>query len=178
MRLRAALAVLAATAVVVPTALVSGKPSQSQTLFKTKLLEDRRTAAGVKRLLRTGQGIVDPRSGFTDVTGDGRSDALVFITTNGAAGSVAFYVFSTHGEDEDADLRVVFRHQSLHRAQLRLSGTTITLVQPQWAAGDDLCCPGKMIERDYAFDARTRTFARQGGTREVDGPGEPDAARR
>jgi hypothetical protein len=99
----------------------------------------------------------------------------VFITTNGAAGSVAFYVFSTHGRDEDSDLRIVFRHQSLHRAALRLSGTTITLVQPRWKPGEDLCCASMLIERDYAFDASKRVFARQGGTREVAGPGEPDA---
>lgn len=148
----------------------SAKPSASQKLFRESLLADDKTTAGVKRLLRTNAGIVDPRSGFVDVTGDGRSDALVLVTTNGAAGTVALYVFSTHGQrtdgEREAKLRVIFRTQSLHRAALRLSGTTVTVVEPLWAAGDDLCCPTRLRERDYAFAADDVTF-RRSATRTV-----------
>jgi hypothetical protein len=142
-------------------------PTPSQTVFTQKLVDDPATSAGVKRLLKTKAGLVDPRSGFVDVTGDGRQDALVLVSTGGAAGAVALYVFSTHGQDvsggggaDQTSLKVVFRLQSLYRATLRISGTTLSVLEPRFAAGDDLCCPKKLRERDYAFDAKALTFRR------------------
>ena len=73
-------------------------PTPSQTVFTKKLLDDPKTSAGVKRMLTTKSAIVDPRSGFVDVTGDGRQDALILVSTGGAGGAVALYVFSTHGQ--------------------------------------------------------------------------------
>lgn len=139
------------------------KPTKSQEFFRKALLDDPRTSAGVKRLLRTNAGIVDPRSGFADVTGDDRSDALVLVTTGGAAGTVALYVLSTHGQkagDDEAELKVIHRNQSLYRATVKLSPRTITLLEPVWAAGDDLCCPARRRERDYTFDDASKSFRR------------------
>lgn len=159
--MRACAAVIAAVAAALVLAPAAGtEPSQSQSFFRKALLEDAKTSAGVKRLLRTNAGIVDPRSGFVDVTGDERADALVFVTTNGAAGSVALYVFSTHGQDAGGDLKVVFRSQSLHRATLKLAGTRFTIVEPRYAAGDDLCCPGRARQRDYTWQDSRKAFAR------------------
>ena len=77
-------------------------------------------------MLTNKSAIVDPRSGFVDVTGDGRQDALILVSTGGAAGAVALYVFSTHGQaaeqtDDQTSLKVVFRLQSLYGASLRIS---------------------------------------------------------
>jgi hypothetical protein len=136
-------------------------PPDQQAVFTKLLLDDAGTSAGVKRLLRTGAGFVDPRSGFVDVTGDGRQDALVFVSTGGAGGSVAFYVLSTHGQTGDkTTLKAIFRLQSLYRATLRLSGQTISVLEPHWSPGDDLCCPAKLRERDYEFVAKSVTFRR------------------
>jgi hypothetical protein len=138
-------------------------PTPSQTVFTQKLLDDAKTSAGVKRMLKNKQAIVDPRSGFVDVTGDGRQDALILVSTGGAAGAVALYVFSTHGQtasDEQTSLKVVFRLQSLYDASLRINGTTLSVLEPRWSKGDDLCCPKKLRERDYAFDPKALTFTR------------------
>jgi hypothetical protein len=150
-------AALPATA---PVALAA--PTQSQTVFTQKLLDDPATSAGIKRLLRSRQAIVSPTSGFVDVTGDRRQDAVILVTTGGAAGAVGLYVFSTHGQtsSDATSLRVVFRLQTLDDASLRLSGTTLSVLEPKWAKGDDLCCPARLRERDYAFDARALTFRR------------------
>ena len=140
-------------------------PTPSQTIFTKKLLDDPKTSAGVKRMLTNKTAIVDPRSGFVDVTGDGRQDALILVSTGGAAGAVGLYVFSTHGQattpaDDQTSLKVVFRLQSLYGASLRISGTTLSVLEPRYAKGDDLCCPQKLRERDYAFDAKALTFRR------------------
>jgi hypothetical protein len=158
------LATVATLALAGPVA--QAEPTASQTVFTKKLLDDAKTSAGVKRMLKNKTAIVDPRSGFVDVTGDGRQDALILVSTGGAAGAVALYVFSTHGQDtatgtEDAtSLKVVFRLQSLYGASLRISGTTVSVLEPSYAKGDDLCCPKKLRERDYLFDAKALTFKR------------------
>jgi hypothetical protein len=141
-------------------------PTPSQTVFTKKLLDDPKTSAGVKRMLTSKSAIVDPRSGFVDVTGDERQDALILVSTGGAGGAVALYVFSTHGQatttgdDDQTSLKVVFRLQSLYGASLRISDTTLSVLEPRYAKGDDLCCPKKLRERDYAFDAKALTFRR------------------
>jgi hypothetical protein len=167
MRLR--LALVSCTAVVSSAAVIGlpsgagAEPSQSQAFFTKALLDDPGTSAGVKRLLSRKTGLVDPRSGFLDITGDGRQDALVLVTTGGAAGTVALYVFSSHGQnagDDQTKLKVLFRLQSLYRAFFRITGQTLSVLEPTYAKGDDLCCPKKLRERDYQFDAKKVTFRR------------------
>lgn len=167
-RTAAALAALA-TAVAAGAALpaaTGAAPTQSQTVFTQKLLDDPATSAGIKRMLKSKQAIVSPSSGFVDVTGDGRQDALILVSTGGAAGAVGLYVFSTHGQtsSDQTSLRVVFRLQTLDDASLRINGTTVSVLEPKWAKGDDLCCPAKLRERDYAFDAKALTFRRTADT--------------
>jgi ABC-type oligopeptide transport system substrate-binding subunit len=142
--------------------LAGAAQTDSQKVFTQKLLDDAKTSAGVKKMLTDKTAIVDPRSGFVDVTGDGRQDAVVLVSTGGAGGAVALYVFSTHGQKttDDTSLKVVFRLQSLYGASLRINGTTISVLEPRWSKGDDLCCPKKLRERDYAFDAKALTFRR------------------
>jgi hypothetical protein len=159
------LAVAAAGLAAVAGPVAQADPTPSQTVFTKKLLDDPKTSAGVKRLLTSKSAIVDPRSGFLDVTGDGRQDALVLVSTGGAAGAVALYVFSTHGQaatqtDDQTSLKVVFRLQSLYGASLRISATTLSVLEPRYAKGDDLCCPKQLRERDYQFDAKALTFRR------------------
>jgi hypothetical protein len=162
------LAVPLALAVTLTTAaapLAGAAQTDSQKVFTQKLLDDAKTSSGVKKMLTDKTAIVDPRSGFVDVTGDGRQDAVVLVSTGGAAGAVGLYVFSTHGQattDDTAStsLKVVFRLQSLYDASLRINGTTISVLEPRWSKGDDLCCPKKLRERDYAFDAKALTFRR------------------
>jgi hypothetical protein len=166
-RLLCLLPVAAMVAAALPPAGAAAAPTPSQAVFTQKLLDDPLTSAGVKRMLRSKQAIVDPRSGFVDVTGDGRQDALVLVSTGGAAGAVALYVFSTHGQAAGGDgaqtsLKVIFRLQALNDASLRISGTTLSVLEPRWSKGDDLCCPKLLRERDYAFDAARLTFRRTG----------------
>jgi hypothetical protein len=160
--LRVVLAVAVVAGCAAPIAAAA--PTPSQTVFTQKLLDDAKTSAGVKKMLTSKMAIVDPRSGFVDVTGDGRQDALVLVSTGGAAGAVALYVFSTHGQatgdGDPTSLKVVFRLQSLYDASLRINGTTVSVLEPRWSKGDDLCCPKKLRERDYVFDAKALTFRR------------------
>jgi hypothetical protein len=165
MRRLSALLCVAVGSIAVAPAGVSAEPTPSQTVFTQKLLDDAKTSAGIKRMLKSKQAIVDPRSGFLDLTGDGRQDALILVSTGGAAGAVALYVFSTHGQtttgaNDQTALKVVFRLQSLYDASLRINGTTLSVLEPKWSKGDDLCCPDQLRERDYAFDAKALTFRR------------------
>jgi hypothetical protein len=159
MRLRAIAPLLTGVAVFAVAAPSVGKPTESQTLFENALSSDAKVTPAIKQLLSSGQGTIDPSSGFTDVTGDGRLDALVFVSDNGAAGRVALYIFSTHGQSStsNTDLKVVYSNQSLYRAAIRLAGTTVTIIEPKYSKGDDIGSPKKLTERDYTWDGKTFT---------------------
>jgi hypothetical protein len=173
-RPRTLLAVLAGLLAAVAATLVvtggsSAAPTKSQAFFAKTLLADDKTTADVKGLLEDRGGFVAPDTTFEDITGDGRSDAIVLVDTGGAAGAVALYVFSTDGEAEDSALRVVYRSQRLYRVSTEVAGGALLVRTPRFAEGDDLCCPTKIVERTYAWSAGSKTL-RQRGSRELDGP--------
>jgi len=160
---------LTAAAVLLSSAASPAVPSKSQELFKKTLLDDDKTTAAVKQLLREGGGFVAPEIVFSDLTGDGRSDALVLVETGGLAGAVALYVLSTDGKPADSDLRAVYRSQRLYRASVVPTAATLILRTPRFGAGDDVCCPARIVERVYAWSPGARTM-RQRSSRELPGP--------
>jgi len=156
---------LPALVAVVCACLLAGVPASAQDerpqdLFKKVLVADPKLASGVKRLLDTNAGFVSPSPVFADLTGDGKSDAVVTVDNGGAAGVVAAYVLSAEGSAK-GDLRVALRNQSLYQGRVRVSGTTLTIAEPLWSRGDDVCCPRRATERDYAWDAAKKAFTRR-----------------
>jgi hypothetical protein len=160
---------LATAAVLLTTGGSSAAPTKSQELFKKTLLEDAKTTTAIKSLLSTGGGIVAPDITFTDLTGDGRSDAIVVVDTRGAAGAVALYVFSTDGAAEDSDLRAVYRSQRLYHASADVSAATLVVRTPRFVEGDDVCCPAKVVQRVYAWSAGNKTLTLR-SSEEREGP--------
>jgi hypothetical protein len=154
MRRSAALAVLALMAAAPATA------QQPQELFTKTLLADARTSADVKSMLRSGRAFVEPSPVFADVTGDGKSDALVRVLDGGAAGAVAVYALSTDGTTSSS-LRVVLRAQRVYRATLKVNAAhNLVLRTPIYVAGDALCCPSRARDRTYAWDAKAKAMQR------------------
>jgi hypothetical protein len=173
-RSRGVLSVFAALALAAAVALLttggsSAAPTKSQALFKKTLLADEKTTTAIKDLLRAGGGIVAPEITFEDLTGDGRSDAVVLVDTNGVGGAVALYVLSTDGEAEDSDLRAVYRSQRLYRATIEVADATLIVRTPRFTEGDDVCCPAKLVKRVYAWSAGSKTL-RLRSSEEVAGP--------
>jgi hypothetical protein len=80
---------------------------------------------------------------------------------------IAVYALSSHGNPEGA-LRVVLRSQALYRASTRANGATLTVAQPRWARGDDLCCPAARTERDYVWDPQRTRLRRRGAERLIE----------
>src|SRR6476659_5438197 len=143
------------------TAAVAGSaPSPPQTLFAGILAGDPRTDADVAALLRTGGAFVAASPDSSDLAGDGKSDAVVSVEDGGAARAVGVYVLSADGA-RNGRLRVVLRAQHLYQARVRTSGGTVTVTTPVFAPGDDLCCAGRVIERDYAWNARRHRFTKR-----------------
>jgi hypothetical protein len=160
---------LAAAAVFLVSGRSQAAPTKSQEFFEKTLLGDPKTSAAVKALLSQRGGFVAPDIVFSDLTGDGRSDALVLVETGGVAGAVALYVFSTDGQPAASDLRAVYRSQRLYRATVRASGENLVVRTPRYGAGDDICCPVRIVERVYTWSAAAQTM-RQRSSREVPGP--------
>lgn len=157
MRRSAALALLLALAAAPATAQQSQQP---QALFTKILLADTRTSADIKAMLRSGRAFVEPSPVFADVTGDGKSDAIVRVLDGGAAGAIAVYTLSTDGT-KSAALRVVMRSQRLYRATIKLNSAHNLVVRtPIYAAGDALCCPSRASQSTYAWDAKAKIMRR------------------
>jgi hypothetical protein len=152
---------LAATAALLTSGGSSAAPSKSQALFEKTLLADPKTTVAIKDLLSARGGIVAPDIEFADLTGDGRSDAVVLVDTRGIAGGVALYVFSTDGRAADSPLRAVYRSQRLYRASAEVSGGTLVLRTPRYAKGDDVCCPAKVLKRVYEWSENRKTLRRR-----------------
>src|SRR3954464_10517160 len=104
--------------------------TQAQALFEDLIVKDARTTAGVRQLLQSDAGFVGAQPAFSDLTGDGRMDAVVQVRMPGRAGPRAVFVFSRAGPRANR-LRAVFRSQALYRATARVdAGPTLTVVQP------------------------------------------------
>jgi hypothetical protein len=153
---------LCLVALALPAAAAAQAPPDQtpQALFEDLIVNDARTTAGVRQLLQSDAGFVGAQPTFADLTGDGRMDAVVQVRMPGAAGTVAVFVFSTDGTRADR-LRAVLRSQALYRAATRIAAGTLTVSQPRWAPGDDLCCPAARTDRQYAWDARSHTLKRR-----------------
>ena len=174
-------AALAALTLAIAATLVAiggsqARPTASQQLFRKTLLDDAKTTTAIKRLLRDRGGFVAPDIAFADLTGDGRSDALVLVDSGGAAGAVGLYVFSTHGRATDSALRAVYRSQQLYRASAEIAAETLIVRVPRYAEGDDLCCPAKIVEKVYAWSSSATTL-KQRSSRELPGPRSDTTAR-
>ncbi len=135
-----------------------GDPGQR--FFHDALVKDSKVTGAIRSALRTDAAVVDPATQYADLTGDGRSDAIVRVHSAGAAGVVAVYVFSTHGAPKGV-LRAIYRTQSLYRAVTRpVAAGHLQIDQPRHAAGDDVCCPAKLTRRSYRYSRASRTFVR------------------
>jgi hypothetical protein len=101
-------------------------------------------------------GFVSGDIGFADLTGEGKDDAVVTVDSGGAAGVVALYVFSA---GSGRDLKVVYRNQRLYRGQARINpGPALVYVLPQYAEGDEVCCPYAYRETELKWSAAKKKF--------------------
>ena len=136
-----------------PTA--SAKLTPAQKLFTQKLLASDQVARSVKVTLKKG-GFVSQEVLFADVTGEGKDDAIVSVDSGGAAGVIAVDVFSAGCGKE---LKVVYRNQRLYRAQARVNpGPAVVYSVPQYADGDELCCPSAYRETELKYNTTTKRF--------------------
>ena len=178
MALRAvALAVLAFVAA--PAVPAAAEQTRAQKLFRKRLLNDRNVSREIKRVLRNG-GFVDRDIRFGDVTGDGKSDALVLVNRGDSAGRVALYVYSSHRPRRSdggggGELRIRYKNQRLYRARAAIRAMSrerprgaVVFRTPVYDPGDELSDPGatRIVElrwrprRDRFGVASRRTVAR------------------
>jgi hypothetical protein len=130
----------------------------TQRFFAAKLMADDGTSREVRELLRTNEGFVDKRVSFKDLTGDRRADATVRVQSGGANGAVAVYVLSTDTGRRNSGLAVVFRSQSLRRAQTRIRDGVLRYRSARPQPGDELCCPSRLSESRLRWRERRHRF--------------------
>ena len=152
MRRALAIAVVACLAGAVSASAALTPP---QRLFREQLLDSSLVARSVKVTLKKG-GFVDRRILFSDLTGEGKDDAVVMVHSGGSAGRIALYVFSAGA---GRDLKIVYRNQRLFRARVMLRDPAQLVYRvPRYAAGDALCCPSSYRETALGWRAESRRF--------------------
>jgi hypothetical protein len=167
---RRAVAVITACAAALVVLPVAHAATQQQRFFRGALLDDAKTGRDVRAILRDNSGYVNDRVKFSDLTGDSRADAVVMVSTGGAAGNVAVYVFSTEGLAKTADLRAIYRGEGLYRAQASVPSTGLLVIRtPKYQPGSGLCGPVKIVERRLRWSKSSKRF-RVTSTRELDPP--------
>ena len=155
--------------VIAPAVPAAAEQTSAQKLFRKRLLNDRGVKPEIKRVLRNG-GFVDRDVRFGDLTGDGKSDALVLVNQGGSAGRIALFVYSSHrppnsdggGGDE---LRIRYKDQSLYRATANLKAPNTRRPQgavvystPVYDPGDELNDPGARRVVDVRWRPRKSRF--------------------
>ena len=143
---RAAIALAAAGIALAAPASAPAAQTATQRFFTERLLADDDTSREVRDLLRSGEGFVDNRVAFKDLTGDRKADATVRVQSGGASGAIALYVLSTDTGRRDSGLRVVFRSQELLRAETRIRDGVLRYRSARPQPGDELCCPSRLSE--------------------------------
>ena len=164
-------AVVALACAAVAAAVVAGialsEPTRSQSFFRDRLIEDKRTLAPLREALRDGSAFVDRSIVFADLKGDDKDDAVVRVQSGGAAGAVAVYVFSTDGA---RSLRMRYRAQKLVQASVAVRDGALSHRSARYEPGDEPCCPSSLEEVSLRWaDGRFVVDDR----REIDGPSAP-----
>ena len=158
MRRPATLALAAAGLALAAAAPAQAAQTATQRFFSERLQADGDTSREVKDLLSSRQGFVDRTPTFRDLTGDGRTDAIVTVQSGGADGAVALYVFSTDTGMRNSGLKVVFRSQELRRAQTRVRDGVLRYRSARPQPGDELCCPSAASETRLRWRERLHRF--------------------
>jgi hypothetical protein len=147
----------------------AAEQTQAQKLFRKRLLNDRGVSPEVKRVLRHG-GFVDRDIRFGDVTGDGKSDALVLVNEGGSAGRIALYLYSSQksGRNDGGggdELRIRFKRQNLYRARASLKRMStkrprgaVVYRTPVYDPGDELSDPGAIRVVEVRWRHRRNRF--------------------
>lgn len=166
---RRASALVLLASVLVAAAPAAAEETRPQRVFKNRLLDDRSVSRDVKRALRNG-GFVDRDIDFGDLTGDGRSDAVVLVNDGGSAGRIAIYIFSSHRPRRSdggggSELRIRYRNQNLYRARASLRGASakrpngaVVYSTPVYDEGDELSNPGARRYVEVRWRTRRNRF--------------------
>ena len=158
---RSAVTVLAAACLLAGAAPAGATQTATQRFFTERLLADKGTSDEIVSMLRSGEAFVDRSVRFKELTGDKRADAVVRVQTGGAAGTIALYVFSTDtgkGKASERPLGVVFRTESLERAQTRIRDGVLRYRTARYAPGDQVCCPAAEAESRLRWRERKHRF--------------------
>jgi hypothetical protein len=173
-----AVAVALLVLVAAPAAPAAAEETRPQQLFRKRLLNDRSVSDEIKQVLRSG-GFVDRDIRFGDLTGDGKSDALVLVNQGGSDGRVALYVYSSHrprrGDGAGGgELRIRYKNQHLYRARAGIKAMggdrphgAVVYRTPVYDPGDELSDPGATRIVEVRWRPRRARFG-VASTRTVD----------
>jgi hypothetical protein len=125
--------------------------------------------AALQTLLRQTGGQLEARAVlYSDLTGDGRDEAIVPVTSGGTLGNLAYQVYTFRGGAPAVILTVTRDAGTAGGIGVSVEDGKLVRTAGKYGPDDPRCCPSVLIRTYYRWDGAALQVAR-----EIEAPGAP-----
>jgi hypothetical protein len=122
-------------------------------------------------LRQLGSGEVDTRGiVYTDLTGDGREDAVVPVTSGGTAGNIAYLVYTLKNGAPQVILTRRLEKGSAGGLKMSIADGKLLETAAEYGAEDPLCCPSVFKRTTFRWDGNQLQVEREDHQKATPGP--------
>ena len=116
----------------------------------------------VKTLLAQVGGELDPRAiEYTDLTGDGREEAVVPVSSGGTLGNLAYLVFTLRGGSPNVVLTRTIDKTSRSGLKMEMEDGRLVELVGEYGPEDPLCCPTYLRKTYFRWDGSALQVERE-----------------
>ena len=116
----------------------------------------------LKTLLGQVGGEIDPRAiEYTDLTGDGREEAVVPVSSGGTLGNLAYLVFTLRGGAPSVVLTRTIDKTSRSGLKMEMEDGRLVELVGEYGPEDPLCCPTYLRKTYFRWDGSALQVERE-----------------
>ena len=113
-------------------------------------------------LRQIGSGDVDVKGIiYADLTGDGREDAVVPVTSGGTVGNIAYFVYTLQYGAPQMILTRRLEKGSAGGLKMSIVDGKLTETAAEYGAEDPLCCPSALRRTTFRWDGKQLQVERE-----------------
>ncbi len=120
---------------------------------------------------RLGSGAVNPEEiVYADLTGDGREEAIVPISSQGTLGNIAYLVFTLQKGKPDLILTRTLDRSTASGLKMDVEDGQLVETVGQYGPTDALCCPSVLRKTYFQWNGTELTVQREEQVQQPPGP--------